>query len=646
MRVLCLFTALAILLLAVAPACADSVSLVWQTPSYADHVRCLGVIEDMDGDLAHDVLVEIDHTNDPTGHFKLLSGADGGQIWGVSPPGGLSNGCGYGDMCVNTSPDLNGDALQEALLGTSWGGRSAYTVLADENGAVLWCFDTYLDDPPSGWIYSIDWIQDVTGDAVPEIIFGCGSDNNRAYCIDGVTRDIVWKFPAPDAVYQVARIGDVNGNGTDDVLLATGDNSDSAFCIDGGSSGIATPIWEYDTGYSCFSICSIGDVDGDLIDDAVIGTWSSGNSVICVSGADGSFIWNRPLDYIMRVVPTDDLDDDGWGDILVASWDNAVICLSGRTGEIHWSVPTGTTNGGDVWTIWPMKDVDNDGYDDVIAGSFDLKAYCVSGHTGDLLWTYTVGNRVYSVRSVADVNGDGVAEALVGTQYQGGTGGIVFCLDADGDGTWVPPVEDVTCAVAGEAVVVRWNIEPAIDLLGYNVYRMAIGDPIPTRLDTYDSVPEALAARAGIGSRDAFAKLNAELLDGSEYVDESVVDGTRYAYMIGAVTDEGEMYAGPVEILADLRTAALWLAPPRPNPCAGSSTIEFAAPAGSEVVLGIYDASGRLVRSLASEAPSGGPGSVVWDGLTNDGTPVASGVYLVRVEAGGETASRKVVVLR
>ena len=160
------------------------VSLNWSVSSGGHHIRCLGTIEDMDGDARPDVLVEIDHTGDPAGHFRLLSGYDGSKVWGVSPPGGVSDGCGYGDMCVNTSPDLNGDGLTEALLGTAWGGRTAYAILADELGTVLWIFDTYTEDE-SGWVYSIDWINDVTHDPYPEIVFGCGSYNDRAYCVDG-----------------------------------------------------------------------------------------------------------------------------------------------------------------------------------------------------------------------------------------------------------------------------------------------------------------------------------------------------------------------------------------------------------------------------------------------------------------------------
>ncbi|MCK5596336.1 MAG: PQQ-like beta-propeller repeat protein, partial [Candidatus Eisenbacteria sp.] len=338
-----------------------------------------------------------------------------------------------------------------------------------------------------------------------------------------------------DAVYQVARIGDVNGNGTDDVLVGTGDaNADYTYCIDGGSIGYPSYIWRFYVGASTFSVAGTDDVNYDDVPDALVGTWDASGSVYCVSGADGSEIWSYPVgtyQYVMRVIPIQDLNDDGPADVLVGSWDNAIICLDGRTGTELWNVPTGTTNGGDVWTIWPMGDVDYDGYADVIAGSFDLKAYCVSGRTGALLWDYTVGNRVYSVRSIGDVNSDQVGEALVGTQYYGGTGGKVFCLDADGDVTGVAPIAELSCDIEGEAVVLSWSFDETAEFTGFNVYRMTVEEVESsaalrqrlTERGTF-SVREALAERAGLGTgsggrEGGFVRLNDELVQGCSYTD-------------------------------------------------------------------------------------------------------------------------------
>ena len=130
------------------------------------------------------------------------------------------------------------------------------------------------------------------------------------------------------------------------------------------------------------------------------------------------------------------------------------------------------------------------------------------------------------------------------------------------------------------------------------------------------------------------------------FIDAGVVDGVCYAYMVGAVSPDGEeTLTGPVEILADLGTGSLWLAPPAPNPFGRLSTIEFSVPRGSETRLSIYSPGGRLVRRLLSGGAEGS-GAAVWDGLSDEGVRVAPGVYLVRLEVGAESAHRKVVFLK
>jgi photosystem II stability/assembly factor-like uncharacterized protein len=60
--------------------------------------------------------------------------------------------------------------------------------------------------------------------------------------------------------------------------------------------------------------------------------------------------------------------------------------------------------------------------------------------------------------------------------------------------------------------------------------------------------------------------------------------------------------------------------------------------------LAIYDAAGREVRHLGDGLRS--TGRVAWDGRANDGRAVASGVYVVRLRAGGTAESRRLVVVR
>jgi hypothetical protein len=74
---------------------------------------------------------------------------------------------------------------------------------------------------------------------------------------------------------------------------------------------------------------------------------------------------------------------------------------------------------------------------------------------------------------------------------------------------------------------------------------------------------------------------------------------------------------------------------------AGRAKITFGSYEGTGRV-GIYNMAGTLVRTLESQ----GGGPVYWYGDNDSDEPVASGVYLLWIRAGGAEAVRKVAVVR
>jgi flagellar hook assembly protein FlgD len=59
----------------------------------------------------------------------------------------------------------------------------------------------------------------------------------------------------------------------------------------------------------------------------------------------------------------------------------------------------------------------------------------------------------------------------------------------------------------------------------------------------------------------------------------------------------------------------------------------------------VYDVRGRRLRDIARNRYAGGRHVVTWDTRDARGTPVASGVYLVRARIGAFSADRKVLVV-
>jgi len=88
------------------------------------------------------------------------------------------------------------------------------------------------------------------------------------------------------------------------------------------------------------------------------------------------------------------------------------------------------------------------------------------------------------------------------------------------------------------------------------------------------------------------------------------------------------------------------LSSPSPNPCSGSTKLILELPSAAEIGVKIYNPRGQMIRSLASEALPAGTHNLIWDGKNGSGADVASGLYLIRVQSGDHSATRKVLVIK
>ena len=85
----------------------------------------------------------------------------------------------------------------------------------------------------------------------------------------------------------------------------------------------------------------------------------------------------------------------------------------------------------------------------------------------------------------------------------------------------------------------------------------------------------------------------------------------------------------------------LALHPNFPNPFSGSTTLSYTLPEATDVRLDVYDLLGRRVAVLAE-----GNQAAATHTVTFDGSGLASGVYLLRLQAGGAQRTRRMVVAR
>jgi hypothetical protein len=88
-----------------------------------------------------------------------------------------------------------------------------------------------------------------------------------------------------------------------------------------------------------------------------------------------------------------------------------------------------------------------------------------------------------------------------------------------------------------------------------------------------------------------------------------------------------------------------------PNPFNPETWVPFQLKEGSKVTIRIYSSAGNLVRELDLGYRSAGlyvsqDRAAYWDGMTDAGERVSSGVYFYNIQAGNYSATRKMIVVR
>ena len=83
-----------------------------------------------------------------------------------------------------------------------------------------------------------------------------------------------------------------------------------------------------------------------------------------------------------------------------------------------------------------------------------------------------------------------------------------------------------------------------------------------------------------------------------------------------------------------------------PSPSVGRAVVRFGVPRRTPATLMIYSAAGTVVQTLCNSSLAPNYYSLVWDGRDATGRLAGAGVYLVRLEADGFAATRKLVLQR
>ena len=83
-----------------------------------------------------------------------------------------------------------------------------------------------------------------------------------------------------------------------------------------------------------------------------------------------------------------------------------------------------------------------------------------------------------------------------------------------------------------------------------------------------------------------------------------------------------------------------------PNPFNPSTVISFEAAVPTRARITIHSLRGELVAELLHAEVPAGRNAVAWDGRDDGGRPMASGIYTVHLELGGESFLRRVTLIK
>jgi hypothetical protein len=391
------------------------------------------------------------------------------EVWGTEPDDRLGNS-------VADAGDVNGDGYQDVLVGAYsagfltdagaaylvFGSASRTTSVIDTAGGAMLPKAIKITGANTAdtWGISVSGVGDFNKDGIDDFIVGghgydppSRTDAGAAVVIFGKTSgwaDInvatftsgsagfwIWGAATDDRWGSFTRAGDVNGDGVDDIVV--------------GSTG-ADPQGKSRAGSSCV-IFGYSAGMYSTIDLSVFSSGSAGFKILGAAAGDNSG----------AVAAAGDVNGDGYSDVIIAAYAydgpagtdcGAVYVIFGHsaataftdidlaalTSSQGFRVTGAAANDNLGSVISHAGDFNHDGYGDIIFGSSVNKAYILFGHSNATAFpnvdlpTFTAGTMGFmmtgsgsfghDVRGGADLNSDGVDDVAITAPFHAPVGEV------------------------------------------------------------------------------------------------------------------------------------------------------------------------------------------------------------------------------
>jgi hypothetical protein len=408
---------------------------------------------------------------DGTDGFVLI-GVDGGDSLGIS---------------VSAAGDVNADGSDDLIVGAtragSNGGGASYVVFGGAEVGADGSVDLSSLDGTNGFVlpaigsadysgFSVSGAGDVNGDGIDDVLIGAFlRDANQIHhsgesylvfgepgvgaggsvdlsSLDGTNGFVLRGLGNGDYTgFSVSGAGDVNGDGTDDLIIgahhADGDSLQSGKTyvvfggagvgsdgrmrlntLDGTNGFVLLGTENFDR--SGISVSAAGDMNGDGIDDLIIGAYHAtpddqlyaGKSYVVFGGPEAGGDGNVRLSsldgtngLVLNGIVFDDhsgISVSAAGDVNADGSDDVIVGAAEAD-------PIGVSNAGESYVVFGSAGVG-------AGGSVEL--YFLDGTNGFVLNGIDVGDfSGHSVSGAGDLNDDGIDDMVIGA----------FNADPDGD---------------------------------------------------------------------------------------------------------------------------------------------------------------------------------------------------------------------
>jgi hypothetical protein len=114
-------------------------------------------------------------------------------------------------------------------------------------------------------------------------------------------------------------------------------------------------------------------------------------------------------------------------------------------------------------------------------------------------------------------------------------------------------------------------------------------------------------------------------------------------YLLRTKIDPTDIYDSDI---TDLQPKEISLSQNFPNPFNSTTRIKYSLPNQGFVSLKIYNIRGQLVRTLLNRKKAAGNYSAIWDGRSDRGKVVSSGMYIYQIQCNGQTKTHKLLLLK